>query len=45
MLVAGGCGGDGTPEAVTTPPREGGNRKKLDDLVKKKPEAAPVKKQ
>ena len=36
VLVAAGCtGGDGTPQAVTTPPVEGGNRKNLDKIKEK----------
>jgi hypothetical protein len=32
VLVAAGCGGDDSPQAVTTPPVEGGNRKFLEKI-------------
>ena len=35
-LVAGGCdGGDGSPEKITTPPAETGNRNRLQDRADK----------
>jgi hypothetical protein len=48
VLVAAGCtGGDGTPQAVTTPPVDGGNRKllkKIADTAESNPKAKPKKK-
>jgi hypothetical protein len=45
VLIAGGCGGDGDgKQTVTTPPVEGGNRKRLESFPNKKPEAAATKK-
>ena len=35
VLVAGGCGGDDRPQAVTTPPVEGGARKRLDSITER----------
>jgi hypothetical protein len=44
MLGTVGCGEDGTPKAVDTPPVEGGGRSRLDKMKGKAEEAAAKKK-
>jgi hypothetical protein len=44
VLAAGGCGSDGNPEQVTTPPVTGGNRNRMKAILEKAEQNAQTKK-